>query len=132
MPIIFVHGVNTRTAEPGYKARLLLIEKFLEKHLSGAEINGKQLKTIKPRFPYWGDLATKFSWNMASLPTGKINALGGPGVDDELRPLVAIIHDGLADPDSAIKEPLVALARKSLPQAGAAHHSSRGSFARPY
>lgn len=117
MPVVFVHGVNTRKEEPGYKTRLLLIERFLKKHLAGATINGKVLTSVNPRFPYWGGLATRFAWNMASLPAAKINALGAPGIDDALRPVIAIIRDGLADPKSATKEPLVALAKKSLPQA---------------
>jgi hypothetical protein len=117
MAIVFVHGVNTRQNEPGYKARLRLIEKFLKKHIAGASINGKQLVTVTPRFPYWGDLATRLAWNMASLPSSRINALGAPGVEDDLRPLIAIIQDGLADPKTAKKEPLLTLARKSLPQA---------------
>jgi hypothetical protein len=101
MPIVFVHGVNTRREESGYEARLLLVEKFLRKHFTGATINGKVLATVKPRFPYWGDLATRFAWNMASLPSGRIDSLGAPGVEDDLRPLVAIIRDGLSDPKSA-------------------------------
>ena len=53
---------------------------------------------------------------MASLPTGKIDALG-PGVPAELRPLIAAIHDELASVEVAQKEPLLTLARKSLPKA---------------
>lgn len=117
MPLVFVHGVNTRKEEPGFKARLLLTEKLLQKHLTGSIINGKTLSTVKPRFPYWGDLATHFAWNMASLPSGRINALGAPGIDDDLRPLIAVIRDEFADTKSAQKEPLLALANKSLPKA---------------
>jgi hypothetical protein len=114
MPIIFVHGVNTRKGEAGYKARLLLIKKFLQKYLASAKINGKVLPTADVRFPYWGDLGTQFAWNMASLPSGQINALGASGVEDDLRPLIAIIQDGLVDSTSAMREPLLGLSRKSL------------------
>ncbi len=116
MPLVFVHGVNTRKKEPGYEARRLLTEKFLQKHLRGASINGKVLATVKPSFPYWGDLGTRFAWNMASLPSGQINALG-TGVEDELRPLIGVIGDGLADPKSAQNQPMLTLAQKSLPLA---------------
>jgi len=49
------------------------------------------------------------------LPTGQIDSLGG-GVDADLRPLVAVIHDALGDLQSAQAQPLLTLARKSLPQ----------------
>ncbi len=113
MPLVFVHGVNTRKGEPGYEAQRLLTEKFLQKHLKDASINGKAMATVKPRFPYWGDLGTEFAWNMASLPAGQINALGA-GVEDDLRPLIGFIGDVLADPKGAQAQPLLTLARKSL------------------
>lgn len=120
MPIVFIHGVNTRKQDPGYDATVRLIEKFCTKYLTGATLNGKTLTAATPRFPYWGDLATKFAWNMASLPSGEINALGAAGVEEDMRPLIAMIGDGLANPDSARQQPLLTLARKSLPQAVAA------------
>lgn len=116
MPVVFVHGVNNRKEDPGYDARRLLMEKLLKKHLAGAKVGGKTLAAVTLRAPYWGDLATRFAWDMASLPAGEINALGAPGVEDDLRPLIAILHDALDDPKSAQKEPLLALARKSFPQ----------------
>jgi hypothetical protein len=116
MPIVFVHGVNVRKG-PGYNAKVLTIQKFLEKHLRGATVGGKVLNTVAPDFPYWGGLATTFAWDMASLPSGDIDALGTPGVDPELRPLVALISDALADPQSARDEPLTVLAKESLPLA---------------
>ncbi|MGB7990634.1 MAG: hypothetical protein WCF44_14635 [Candidatus Methylophosphatis roskildensis] len=117
MPVVFVHGVNNRKEDPGYTARQLLTEKFFKKHLANAKVAGKTLATVTPRFPYWGDLATRFAWDNASLPSGEINALGAPGVEDDLRPLIAILQDALADPKAARKEPLLALAAKSFPQA---------------
>jgi len=115
MPIVVVHGVNTRNTEPGYKARLALITSLLGTHLAGATVNGKAVIDTQPDFPYWGDFAASFAWDMASLPTGQIDSLGG-GVDADLRPLVAVIHDALGDLQSAQAQPLLTLARKSLPQ----------------
>jgi hypothetical protein len=116
MPVVFVHGVNNRKEDPGYTAGQRLAERFLKKHLTNAKIAGKALGTVSPRFPYWGDLATRFSWDMASLPTGQINALGAPGIEEDLRPLIAIYRDVLPDPKSAQNEPLLVLARRSFPQ----------------
>jgi len=115
MPIVVVHGVNTRSTEPGYRARLALITSLLGTHLAGATVNGKAVSDTQPDFPYWGDFAASFAWDMASLPTGQIDSLGG-GVDAEFRPLVAVIHDALGDLQSAQAQPLLTLARKSLPQ----------------
>ena len=88
MPVIFVHGVNNRTG-PSYEASRLAQEAFLRRHLRGATIRGKQLASIsRVSFPYWGDLATEFAWNMASLPGGDMQALGG-FVEGDLQVIVA-------------------------------------------
>lgn len=118
MPVVFVHGVNTRKTEPGYDARLSVIAKFIQIHLAGVAFGGGPLATLTPTFPYWGDLATRFAWDMASLPSGEIDALGAPGVADDLRPLIGVIADGLKDPSRAKQQPLLTLAReRSLAQA---------------
>ncbi len=111
MPIVFVHGVMNRPG-PAYDAGKLTIEKFLQKHLTGATIRGKPLAVIpKVWFPLWGDLATKFAWDMASLPQGDMQALGG-AADVQLQPLIAHLRDAL--PGDLGSEPLTALATKRL------------------
>jgi hypothetical protein len=117
MPVIFVHGVNVREEESGYKARLLLTEKFLKKHLADVEIKDKTLAAFTPRFPYWGNLATQFAWGMASLPSKEIDSLGAPGVEDDFRPLIAEFQEQLPDVQGAQKEPFLTLARKSFQHA---------------
>lgn len=112
MPIVFVHGVNTRRTEPGYDARLAMITRFLGSHLDGLAIGGAPLKALAPAFPYWGDLATKFAWNMASLPSGEVDALGAGGVADDMRPLIGVIADALKEPGNAKDQPLLTLARE--------------------
>lgn len=116
MAVIFVHGVNNRIDDPTYEARRQVIEQFLIRFLTGASINGKQLVNVKPAFPYWGNLATKFAWNMKSLPSGEMESLG-PGVASDLRPLVAVICDALSDPMIARDQPLLSMAKQSLPRA---------------
>jgi len=117
MPVIFVHGVNTRKAEAGYSARVGLIDRFIRKHLAGVTLDGAAVASLSPAFPYWGDLATTFAWNMAPLPAGNVNALG-PLVDDRLRPLIAALDDELSNATGAKQQPLLALAsQRSLPHA---------------
>lgn len=112
MPVVFVHGVNVRKG-PGYDAGVSLTGKFLRKYLRGAVINGKKLTSVEPVFTYWGDRATEFAWQMASLPKGDIQSLGA-GIDEALRPLVAQMKDVLPDAPSAQNEPLTALAQRDL------------------
>lgn len=119
MPIVFVHGVNNRIEDPSYKVGTLVISQFLQRHFAGALTNGKHLRSVQARFPYWGGLATTFAWNMAALPTGEIDALGA-NIPDELRPLVIVIGEEIGSQPQTRKDPLLALARKSLPKAVAA------------
>ncbi len=111
MPVVFVHGVNTRKTEPSYAVRVGLIDRFVQKHLMGAALGGVSIKSLSASFPYWGDLATTFAWNMASLPSGHINALG-PAIDDRLRPIVAALDDSLANAVAAKQQPLLTLAQQ--------------------
>jgi hypothetical protein len=117
MAVIFVHGVNNRMADPEYETRRLVTEHFLKQWLRGATIDGRKLGEVTPVFPYWGDLATTFAWNMQSLPVPGTQALGSPGVPPDMRPLVAGVRDLLAVPGAAAQEPLTALAKASLPRA---------------
>jgi hypothetical protein len=111
MPIVFVHGVNNRKG-PSYDAGQKVTETFLRKHLPGATINNKVLASVpKVWFPYWGDLGTTFAWDMASLPEGDLQNLGG-GAPVELQPLLGHVRD--AFPDLPKNQPLLALAKKNL------------------
>lgn len=117
MPIVFVHGVNNRKEDPGYEARRKLIERFLKDHLSGITVNGKTLVNASTTFPYWGDLATKFAWNMASVPPMKGGAQALGSVDEDMRAIVAMIHDRLGELAPGQAQPLTAVAEKSLSDA---------------
>ncbi len=111
MPVVFVHGVNTRKSSPSYEAGRLTIERFLQHSLAGVTLDGKTLPAgFTVHFPYWGDLATSFAWNMQALPGPDVDALGTGGVDGDTRELVALIRDALG-PGARVDEPLVGLAR---------------------
>jgi hypothetical protein len=114
MSIVFVHGVNNRKEDPDYEPRRLVTQRFLERYLAGITLNGRSIGEVRTRFPYWGDLATRFAWGMKSLPSRRIDALGAPGVEDGLRPLVAIVRDALDDPQRAEDQPLLSLARRAF------------------
>ncbi len=114
MPVVFVHGVNVRRG-PGYDAGVKVKTVLLTSALAGTTIGGHALPAAPAIwFPYWGDLATDFAWQMASLPHGAIEALGGGGSGDA-RPIVAQVRDAL--PGKARSEPLLALARADFQNA---------------
>jgi hypothetical protein len=113
MPIVFVHGVNTRSG-PAYDARVKLISDYLKQCFGGAKIGGQPLATINAiQFPYWGDLGAMFAWGMASLPRGKMEALGAVAEGD-VRDVLAHVRDALGSID---KEPLTGLAKRDFPNA---------------
>ncbi len=115
MPIVFIHGVNTRKEEPGYAAREQLILRFLKDHIVGAKIGGAAVTALPTSFPYWGDLGITFAWGMASVPPMS----GGQALgisDDAVGALVATIHDQLGQLTGA-EEPLTAVAKRSFSDA---------------
>ena len=94
MPIVFVHGVNTRNG-PAYDAGVKVTKGYLKDCFGGTRIGGRPLAAIKDiAFPYWGDLGTTFAWQMASLPRGEMEALGTIAEAD-LRALLAHVRDAL-------------------------------------
>lgn len=72
MPLVFVHGVNTRSADEDY-ARSVAARKAMFEQLVVPNI-------AKRGFPgfsvaddiYWGDLGVGFGWNLRSIPATKV------------------------------------------------------------
>jgi hypothetical protein len=116
MPILFIHGVNNRIEDASYNTGVLVQSGFIARHLSALKINGKTLEQVVPVFPYWGKLGINFHWQMASLPGDGIDALG-PSVPDALRPLIASLYEELGNTGPGAAQPLLTVARTSLPKA---------------
>ena len=110
MPIVFVHGVNTRKG-PAYDAGTRVIDAFLRKHLNGAVIGGRPLGQSATTFPYWGDLGMTFAFDMAALPRPQMQALGGTP-DVIMQEVLGHVRD--AFPELPKDNPLTALAKKRL------------------
>jgi hypothetical protein len=78
MPLVFVHGVNTRNTDEDYArsvaARKTMFEQFVVPVI------------VKRGFPdfsvaediYWGDLGVGFAWNLRSVPATKVLQSLGP------------------------------------------------------
>lgn len=77
MPLVFVHGVNTRDTDPDY---------FVTKEARRAQFRDLVGASLRNRFPqfdvlddiYWGDLGVQFRWNLASIPDTKVLQSLGP------------------------------------------------------
>ncbi|WP_423174504.1 hypothetical protein [Stenotrophomonas maltophilia] len=83
MPIVFVHGVNSRVEDAGYAEGVARKAEFLKSLL--APHLGLDATKVSISFPYWGSEGVKFRWNQASVPSGgddaEALALGSPGAN---------------------------------------------------
>jgi len=94
MPVVFVHGVGTRTS-PKYWSdiamRRQLVRDFLLVPL------GLPVHAVI-EFAYWGDHAARFRWGHASLPSGGDEALGpGDAIIADLLAAYADVDSGRDD-----------------------------------
>jgi hypothetical protein len=109
MPLIFIHGVNTRLGD-AYVADVAARDEMIRLKLL------KPLGKRDPRFTkmqitncYWGDLGASFSWNRQSFPAMRALAtLGAEGADleDNAEPadVANILQDILATNDKGARE----------------------------
>src|SRR5215203_2117241 len=84
MPILYVHGVNTRSRE-GFFA----IEPMLRRHVAPAISDNPDQVLIDDY--YWGDRGVKFYWGGASRPPTQLLGMGFGGSPQDLlaRSLIA-------------------------------------------
>lgn len=107
MPIVFVHGVNTRGGA-AYDNKVNQRNEYLRQYtLTGLVDDPSQVQFFNP---YWGDLAAKLAWNHASLPTDRQEAMG---IEDDLASVLTDRAIELTtDPDDA----LLKMAQHSPPE----------------
>lgn len=78
MPLVFIHGVNTRNTDDDY-ARTVAARREMFQQL----VNPTVAKRGFPDFSiaddiYWGDLGVTFGWNLRSIPETKVLQSLGP------------------------------------------------------
>lgn len=109
MPLLFVHGVNTR-ADAAYereaKARDALFKQFALRAVKADPVRATVLN------PYWGDLGVRFFWEHASLPGHGAESFGP---QDDAAAVLTREALGAQTPEAAA--PLLQVARRSLPEA---------------
>lgn len=96
MPLLFVHGVNVRSApDPAaYEASVRARDALFR--TAGLRTLASNPKAVKILNPYWGDLGSKFPWNHAALPTGSEESFGFTEDAAALLQSVAAAYDGPA------------------------------------
>jgi len=108
MPIVFIHGVNTRWTDAGYVQAVGCRRAFFERIV---------VKALQARFPgrfpgfavlpdiYWGDLGVSFAWGLKSIPaTSVLVSLGSGATPPENLDLFMLLATGApaAAPSSVI------------------------------
>lgn len=86
MPIVFVHGVNTRDTGSGYERSMAARNAlFKQVFLPAAGLAGMDVIN-----PYWGDAAAIFAFDLRCVPTGRENVVRlGPAGDHSFSSLAA-------------------------------------------
>lgn len=81
MPVVFIHGVATRTSEKyeqEVSARRELIRRLLVEPMAAINPLWKDMEIVSP---YWGDLGVRHYWAQATVP--KVHALEDLGPEGE-------------------------------------------------
>ncbi|MCA1386038.1 MULTISPECIES: hypothetical protein [unclassified Bradyrhizobium] len=123
MPLVFVHGVNTRRGNTPQEQRVFddrstLLQQQLA-HVAFID-RVKTADGLKTFAPYWGDLGVKFARNFASLPTSGAQtlAVGQPARVDLVTSTAAKLDGELVNKPTLNSDPLLTVARaRSLPAA---------------
>jgi hypothetical protein len=69
MPVIFIHGVNTRRDDPAYRTDVAARDELLRRLvLTPLAAKGERYRITEINNAYWGDSGVRFHWNQASLP----------------------------------------------------------------
>ncbi|WP_456785696.1 hypothetical protein [Cellulomonas sp. P5_C5] len=71
MPLVFVHGVSTRSG-PGFDRGVAVRDALFRQHLLPA----LGIPQARISNPLWGDAAARLRWGGRSVPTGKFELLG--------------------------------------------------------
>jgi hypothetical protein len=104
MPLVFIHGVNTRREgdeAASYAQAEARRNLFFEQSVIAPLVEqGKLAGPIAIVSPYWGELGVSFRWKQASLPPVEfLESLGGgaepdPHGDNDLNASLKVIGEG--------------------------------------
>jgi hypothetical protein len=122
MPLVFVHGVNTRCGESVEEKRVFDNRVTLLKEQFGGAFSGRVSAATGLRVftPYWGDLGVTFARNLASLPHSAIQtlAIAQPASGELINATAAKLDAELVRLPELRNSPLLTVARaRMLPAA---------------
>jgi hypothetical protein len=82
MPVVFIHGVNTRNTDPDYEESIATRDALLKRRvltpLAKADERFAGLRIVDA---YWGEHGVSFGWDLASLP--EVSTIEHLGEDEE-------------------------------------------------
>lgn len=117
MPLVFIHGVNTRNTDEDY-ARTVAARKVMFEELVVPTMvkRGFASFTVADDI-YWGDLGVSFAWNLRAIPDTKIlQSLGPDTAQVSNLDLMQLVSDAKPSPSEVQKlgsdSLLVAVAQK--------------------
>ncbi|HWF08086.1 MAG TPA: hypothetical protein VG297_06470 [Bryobacteraceae bacterium] len=93
MPILFIHGVNTRKSDEDYFRTMAARKKMFEQYV--VPVAQKKHPAFRVADDvYWGDLGVDFRWGFESIPESGLQSLGAsdqgaPRQNDDLVALLA-------------------------------------------
>ncbi len=114
MPLVFVHGVNTRKGTTP-KEENIYNNRFEYFKQQFREITfKKRISDLKVYTPYWGDLGVKFARNLLCIPHGNLQTLGLGSPETAAVEEITLAHlDGELGLDDEVKNrPILTLARR--------------------
>jgi hypothetical protein len=110
MPLVFVHGVNTRINEAYEKDNKTRDALFRQFALQAVKADPARATILNP---YWGDLGVRFYWEHASLPGKGTESFANE--DDDTAGLLT--REALGGQTPSANTALLQVARQSLPKA---------------
>lgn len=116
MPLVFVHGVNTRRGATPAEQRVFDDRVELMKHQFNKTAFASRVSAadgLKVFAPYWGDLGVKFARNLASLPKAGVQSLATvqPALADVAAATSARLDPEVAQNPEVTANPLLTVAK---------------------
>jgi hypothetical protein len=128
MPIVFVHGVATRTADPGYASSWQATEAFLREY--AAPVVADEPHRVAIVSAYWGDVAAKLAHGGVSRPRGPLLGMGSADAS-ALQPAALVELAGALPTTTPANPPAAAPGLAAAgPSAGRAPADTAVAFAR--
>lgn len=118
MPLVFVHGVNTRDTDEDYVRSVAARKTMFEQIVVPVVVNRGFANFAVAEDIYWGDLGVTFGWNLRAVPqTSVLESLGPADAAVANLDLMEVISESATSSGAVEKlgadQPLAAAAKKA-------------------